>query len=107
GLPAGGSNSPVAMRIVNSFVRSVSMTPTERTPALIAASTLGSVAESPVHSIWVPARSAYARPPAAAGIVTLGSLFFVQVFWPLTTEEVQPGADQLWLSQAVSIASQS
>jgi hypothetical protein len=54
----GGSNSPVSIRIVNSWVRSLSSTPVDSRPALIASSTLVTVASSPVQSSWVPARSA-------------------------------------------------
>jgi hypothetical protein len=66
GTWAGGSNSPVRIRMVKTCSRALSTTPSESTPALMASSMFSSVYSLPVQLSWVPARSAYAWAPAAA-----------------------------------------
>ena len=76
---------------MNSLVSALSITPSDRIPALIAASMFCVVSSAPVQLSWVPARSAYAWPPAAAGTVAP-----VAVLVQVVPSVVQPGGAQSW-----------
>src|SRR5690242_10611395 len=87
------------MRVVNTCTSAVSMTASLSTPALIASWMLATVASAPVQLSWVPARNAYAWPPAAPETLAPVAVF-VQIAVPLTVAVVQPGGAQLWLPGA-------
>ena len=70
------------------------MTPSDSTPALIAAWMLARVGSPPVQLSCVPARSAYACPPAARW-----QLCPVAVLVQVVPSVVQPGGAQSWLPE--------
>jgi hypothetical protein len=74
----------------------LSITPSDKMPALIACWMLASVYSPPVQFRSVPARAEYACPPAAAGTCWPVAVL-VHVVVPFRLEVVQPGGAQSWL----------
>src|SRR5882757_8118901 len=95
GTLLAGSNSPVCMRTVNTGTSAESMTPSLRIPALMAAWMLGTVFSLPPQFSAVPARSAYASPPACPEIFAPVAVL-VQVALVSAPSVVQPGGAQAW-----------
>ncbi len=88
-----GSNSPVCIRTVKTRVSAESITPSLRMPALIAAWMFVTVFSKPEQFSAVPARSAYAWPPATAETFA-PVVVFVQVALEPWLSVVQPGGAQ-------------
>src|SRR5690348_8697965 len=93
GTTEDGSNSPVRIRIVNTLVSALSITPLLKIPAFIASRIFEIVYSSPVQFRLVPALKAKACPPASPETVSF-VCELTQIILLLYSSGTHPGGAQ-------------